>query len=96
MSSIDNFASSDYGYMPFINSDNAWFLLKNPNRGLRGETYITLGENIRAYPGENDDPFERAERLIKNTSRTPPPYSKLMYIFAITRKNCLTTLHLSS
>lgn len=33
--------------MPFINSDNAGFLLKNPNRGLRGETYITLGENIR-------------------------------------------------
>lgn len=72
MSSIDNFESSDYGYMPFINSDNAGFLLKNPNRGLRGETYITLGENIRAYPGENDDPFERAERLIKKYEPDSP------------------------
>lgn len=64
--------NTDYGFMPLINSENADFLLKNPNRGLRGETYITLGENLRAYPGESEEPFERAERLIKKYEEDAP------------------------
>lgn len=64
--------NTDYGFMPLINSENADFLLKNPNRGLRGETYITLGENLRAYPGESEEPFERAERLIKKYEEDSP------------------------
>lgn len=55
-----------------ISFDEAGFLLKNPNRGLRGETYITLGENIRAYPGEKEDPFERARRLIEKYAPDSP------------------------
>lgn len=58
--------------MPQVSFDNAGFLLKNPNRGLRGETYITLGENLRAYPSGNEDPFERAERLIKKYEPDSP------------------------
>lgn len=59
-------------YMPPVNFENAGFLLKNPNRGLRGETYITLGSNIRAYPGENKDPFKKAEKLIKKYENDSP------------------------
>lgn len=58
--------------MPEISADGAQFLLKNPNRGLRGETYITLGEHLRAYPGENEDPFERAKRLIRKYEPDSP------------------------
>lgn len=36
--------------MPYLNADNADVLLKNPDRGLRMETYITLGDPIDAYP----------------------------------------------
>lgn len=72
MDGTDNFGNADYGFMPLANSSNADFLLKNPNRGLRGETYITLGENLRAYPGESEDPFERAERLIKKYAEDSP------------------------
>ena len=55
-----------------INFDESSFLLENPNRGLRGETYITLGKHLRAYPGESEDPFERAEALIKKYSEDSP------------------------
>lgn len=58
--------------MPPVCYDDADFLLKNPNRGLRGETYITLGEKLRAYPGENEEPFERAEKLIKKYEADSP------------------------
>lgn len=37
-------------------------LLKNPDRGFRGELYITLGDNLRAYPQNNENPYERLER----------------------------------
>ena len=49
--------------MPEVCFDSAGFLLKNPNRGLRGETYITLGENLRAYPGDNVEPYTFAITL---------------------------------
>lgn len=61
-----------YNSVPEINFDHAACLLKNPNRGLRGETYITLGKELRAYPGEKEDPFERAEKLIEKYNKDSP------------------------
>lgn len=34
-------------------------LLNNPDRGYRGEVYITLGENLRAYPGTTVNPYDK-------------------------------------
>lgn len=64
--------SIDYSSVPEIDFDHASCLLKNPNRGLRGETYITLGKELRAYPGEKEDPFERAEKLIEKYNKDSP------------------------
>ncbi len=67
--------------MPEICFDSADFLLKNPNRGLRGETYITLGKNLRAYPGDNEEPFARAERLIeKYREDSPTVFQAYVYL----------------
>lgn len=79
-----------------INFDESSFLLENPNRGLRGETYITLGKHLRAYPGENEDPFERAEALKKNTARTHRVYFRSMFICVIIQTDRLIRLRLSS
>lgn len=67
--------------MPEVCFDSAGFLLKNPNRGLRGETYITLGENLRAYPGDKEDPFARAQRLIeKYAADSPTVFQAYVYL----------------
>lgn len=58
--------------MPAMTKKDAAALLKNPNRGFRGETYITLGEKPCAYPKGGEDPYERAERLIKKYEPDSP------------------------
>lgn len=48
-----------------INFNNAEILLKNPDRGLRMETYVTLGSPLYSYPLNSEDPYVRAENMIE-------------------------------
>ena len=45
--------------VPFLFADTAEPLLKNPDRGFRMESYITLGEPLEAYPTNPEDPYEK-------------------------------------
>lgn len=47
-------------------------LLLNPDRGLRMETYITLGDPLDSYPYNNEDPFERAIKMIDKYKEDSP------------------------
>lgn len=81
MESNEIYKESENVYMPPVHYENSGFLLKNPNRGLRGETYITLGEHLRAYPGENEDPFKKAEKLIKKyVADSPVVFQVYVYL----------------
>lgn len=58
--------------MKYLNADNAEVLLKNPDRGFRMETYITLGDPVDSYPTSNEDPFERILKLIEKYKEDSP------------------------
>lgn len=58
--------------IPPANGDTAQFLLSNPDRGLRMETYITLGEKTDSYPGSGEEPFERAQKMIDKYAPDSP------------------------
>ncbi|MGN0447572.1 MAG: DUF4874 domain-containing protein [Acutalibacteraceae bacterium] len=60
--------------------DTCEALLSNPDRGLRTETYITLGTPLRAYPTENEDPFERANRILLKYKEDSPTLCQL-YVY---------------
>ncbi|MGN0515414.1 DUF4874 domain-containing protein [Eubacterium sp.] len=60
--------------------DDCDILLTNPDRGLRMETYITLGKNLRAYPVKNRDPFERANALLIKYKEDSPTLCQL-YVY---------------
>lgn len=47
------------GSIPLLCSEK---LSENPDRGFRGELYFTLGDNIRAYPDNNENPYDRLNR----------------------------------
>ncbi len=61
-------------------SDDSDVLLTNPDRGLRMETYITLGKRLRAYPVENEDPFERAKDMLIKYKEDSPTLCQL-YVY---------------
>lgn len=66
--------------------DNCDALLINPDRGLRMETYITLGKNLRAYPVENEEPFERARNMLTKYKEDSPTLCQLyVYLSDYTR-----------
>lgn len=66
--------------------DDCNALLKNPDRGLRMETYITLGKNLRAYPVENEEPFERARNMLTKYKDDSPTLCQLyVYLSDYTR-----------
>lgn len=60
--------------------DNAEALLSNPDRGLRMETYITLGDPPYAFPTEKEDPFERANAMILKYREDSPTLCQL-YVY---------------
>lgn len=72
--------------VPFLNSDTAEVLLDNPDRGLRMETYITLGENPDSYPGSGEEPFQRAQRLIDKYKSDKPTLSQV-YVYLCNYNN---------
>lgn len=47
-------------------------LLKNPDRGLRMETYITLGEKIEAYPTDGEEPYEKLTAFFEKYEEDSP------------------------
>ena len=58
--------------IPKLKYLNSEMLLKNPDRGFRLETYITLGKNLSSYPGDGKDPFEFAKNEIKFYKKDSP------------------------
>ncbi len=61
--------------------DEAQVLLKNPDRGLRMETYITLGSDLCSYPGDGEDPFARAKRMfVKYEADSPTLCQVYVYL----------------
>ncbi|MGN0532320.1 MAG: DUF4874 domain-containing protein [Eubacterium sp.] len=68
--------------------DDCDILLTNPDRGLRMETYITLGKNLRAYPIENQDPFKRAKNILTKYRKDSPTLCQLyVYLSDYTRSD---------
>lgn len=66
--------------VPLMKGDNALSLLKNPDRGLRMELYITLGEELDTYPTYNENPFERAQETIEKFASDSPTLSQV-YVY---------------
>lgn len=66
--------------LPLMSFDNCEELLKNPDRGLRMETYITLGEPLDSYPLYNEDPYKRAQELI-DKYRSDSPTLCQVYVY---------------
>lgn len=60
--------------------DNCQLLLSNPDRGLRTETYITLGSPLYSYPLNEEDPFERAQDIIDKYKEDSPTVCQL-YVY---------------
>ena len=50
--------------IPFLSAENAPV---NPDRGFRGETYVTLGRG-EAYPGSGADPYEYLDECLDRFS----------------------------
>lgn len=66
--------------IPTIPADQMSELLSNPDRGLRMETYITLGDPLQAYPTNNEDPFQRAIDMIEKY-RSDSPTLCQVYVY---------------
>ena len=65
--------------LPMLTLENARPLLKNPDRGLRMESYITLGVP-ESYPGNTEDPYEKMLGFIKKYEPESPTIVQL-YVY---------------
>jgi len=72
--------SSAAASLPMLAFENALPLLQNPDRGLRMETYITLGEVPECYPGNKSDPYEKMLAMIEKYREDSPTVVQL-YIY---------------
>lgn len=66
--------------IPFMNGENCDSLLGNPDRGLRMEAYITLGETPDTYPLSGEKPFEKTVETIKKYKEDSPTLCQL-YVY---------------
>jgi len=71
--------------LPMLALDAARPLLRNPDRGLRMETYITLGETPESYPGNAEDPYDKLLGFIEKYEEESPTVVQL-YVY-LTRYN---------
>lgn len=55
-------------------------MLKNPDRGLRMETYITLGNPLHSYPGNSECPFANMLGFIEKYREESPTVVQL-YVY---------------
>ena len=70
-------------------------LLKNPDRGFRTEHYITLGEPLQSYPGDNCCPFEKLRRIDEKYRADSPVVVQLYVYLPHYRKKPLDALAFS-
>ncbi|MDR0751854.1 MAG: DUF4874 domain-containing protein [Christensenellaceae bacterium] len=66
-----------------LTSSNAAIILTNPDRGLRGETYITLGNGSNAvgYPLSNSDPYQTIrDQLATYENDKPQIFQAYVYL----------------
>lgn len=75
-----------------MNSENCSELLRNPDRGLRMEHYITLGTPLGSYPLDGTDPFERAQALIRKYKPDSPTLCQLYVYLSNYRRKSLDTV----
>lgn len=75
-----------------INSENCSELLRNPDRGLRMEHYITLGSPLGSYPLDSTDPFEKAQALIHKYKPDSPTLCQLYVYLSNYRRKSLDAL----
>lgn len=75
-----------------MNSENCSALLKNPDRGLRMEHYITLGLPVCSYPLDGKDPFLRAKELIEKYKTDSPTVCQLYVYLSNYRKKSLDSV----
>lgn len=69
------------GSVALISAENMPGLLNNPDRGLRMETYITLGDPLYSYPLNAEDPYVRVENMIeKYASDQPVLFQAYVYL----------------
>lgn len=66
--------------LPMLGLEHARPLLRNPDRGLRMETYITLGETPESYPGNPQDPYEKLLGMIAKYEDESPTVVQL-YVY---------------
>lgn len=69
---VENSAVQPDNSVALMNFENCDALLKNPDRGLRMETYITLGCPLQSYPLDDENPFLRAEHMIHKYESDSP------------------------
>lgn len=79
------FVASD-GSVPMMNIDSCEALLSNPDRGLRMEAYITLGETPDTYPLSGEDPFVKTQEVIDNYKQDKPTLCQL-YVYLSNYRN---------
>lgn len=70
--------------IPLMHSDTS--LLKNPDRGLRMETYITLGDKPDSYPGSGEEPFARAKKMVDKYKPDSPTLCQV-YVYLCNYNN---------
>ena len=71
--------------LPLLALGSARPLLRNPDRGLRMETYITLGDQPEGYPGDMADPYEKFLQYAEKYADESPMVVQL-YVY-LTRYN---------
>jgi len=70
-------------------------LLKNPDRGLRMESYITLGNPLQSYPGSAEDPYEKLRGFIAKYEEESPQLLQLYVYLTQYNKKALDALAFS-
>ncbi|MCL2531716.1 MAG: DUF4874 domain-containing protein [Oscillospiraceae bacterium] len=55
-------------------------MLQNPDRGLRMETYITLGQPLQSYPDNDECPYEKMRGFIEKYREESPTVVQL-YVY---------------
>lgn len=73
--------TTDEFTLPML-GENSKELLKNPDRGLRMETYITLSPDgsPEGYPGSAEDPYEKFENYVEKYNEENPTVVQL-YVY---------------
>lgn len=78
--------------LKFLHADTARPLLKNPDRGLRMESYITLGDPLESYPTNSEDPYKKLEGFFEKYELESPTVLQAYVYLSNYRRKKLDTL----